>query len=60
MEPADCKNGAADNYKKHKNNDFIQCEEGPGIVAYLLTLGRLQINTADHKGLNTLAYLCNI
>lgn len=50
MEPADCKNGAADNYKKHKNNDFIQCEEGPGIVAYLLTLGRLQINTADHKG----------
>ena len=46
MEPADCKNGAADNYKKHKNNDFIQCEEGPGIVAYLLTLGRLQINSA--------------
>ena len=28
-------------YKKHKNNDFIQCEEGPGVVAYLLTLGRL-------------------
>ena len=30
-----------ENSKKPKNNDFIQCEEGPGVVAYLLTLGRL-------------------
>ena len=31
--------------KKPKNNDFIQCEEGPGVVAYLLTLGRLSNTT---------------
>ena len=31
--------------KKTKNNDFIQCEEGPGVVAYLLTLGRLSNTT---------------
>ena len=30
-----------ENFKKPKNNDFIKCEEGPGVVAYLLTLGRL-------------------
>ena len=33
----DFKNGEL--HKKHKTNDFIQCEEGPGVVAYLLTLG---------------------
>ena len=42
MDSNDYKPGSGDNYKKHKNNDFIQCEEGPGVVAYLLTLGRLQ------------------
>ena len=31
----------SENSKKPKNNDFIKCEEGPGVVAYLLTLGRL-------------------
>jgi len=34
-----------ENCKKPKNNDFIQCEEGPGVVAYLLTLGRLSNTT---------------
>ena len=34
------KNGEV--HKKHKTNDFIQCEEGPGVVAYLLTLGDLK------------------
>ena len=27
--------------KKTKSQDPIQCEEGPGVVAYLLTLGSL-------------------
>ena len=34
--------GGQEQYKKQKNNDFIQCEEGPGVVAYLLTLGGFQ------------------
>ena len=34
-------NGNQPGLEKPKNNDFIQCEEGPGVVAYLLTLGRL-------------------
>ena len=33
--------GTNDLNKKHKTNDFIQCEEGPGVVAYLLTLGEI-------------------
>ena len=33
--------------KRERSSDPIQCEEGPGVVAYLLTLGSLLLVAAS-------------
>ena len=42
------KNGNQTNpLKREKSSEPIQCEEGPGLVAYLLTLGSLLLVAAS-------------
>ena len=42
------KNGMqSESLKKEKSQDPIQCEEGPGVVAYLLTLGSFLLVAAS-------------
>jgi len=48
MEHETHKNGNQNNVlKREKSSDPIQCEEGPGLVAYLLTLGSLLLVAAS-------------
>jgi len=48
MEHETQKNGNQNNaLKREKSSDPIQCEEGPGLVAYLLTLGSLLLVAAS-------------
>ena len=48
MEQETHKNGNQNNVlKREKSSDPIQCEEGPGLVAYLLTLGSLLLVAAS-------------
>ena len=48
MEHETHKNGNQNNgLKREKSSDPIQCEEGPGLVAYLLTLGSLLLVAAS-------------
>ena len=47
MDP-DLKNGTrSELFRKEKSTEHIQCEEGPGIVAYLLTLGSFLLVAAS-------------
>ena len=47
MSNSDLKNGSQSVLiRKEKSEDPIPCEEGPGIVAYLLTLGSFLLVTA--------------
>ena len=42
------KNGTrSDIFRKERSQDPIQCEEGPGVVAYLLTLGSFLLVAAS-------------
>ena len=42
------KNGfQSQSLKKERSQDPIQCEEGPGVVAYLLTLGSFLLVAAS-------------
>ena len=48
MDPLDMKNGfQSQSLKKERSQDPIQCEEGPGVVAYLLTLGSFLLVAAS-------------
>ena len=41
------KNGTKANLlRSHQGSEVLQCDEGPGIVAYLLTLGSFVLVTA--------------
>ena len=48
MDSSDMKNGTRSNlFRKERSQDQIQCEEGPGVVAYLLTLGSFLLVAAS-------------
>ena len=48
MDPSESKNGAkSDMFRKDRSQDPIHCDEGPGVVAYLLTLGSFLLVAAS-------------
>ena len=48
MVSSDMKNGTrSDPFRKERSQDPIQCEEGPGVVAHLLTLGSFLLVAAS-------------